>query len=88
MNLYYWATGTEGPVTWPGEQMEFYDTNEFGQSQYFGFVPMDCDNFIVSAGIEGSPQSVDMTISGDIGCWAGDQDPESGKYTLGTWDLV
>ena len=86
MNLYYWATGEEGPVAWPGEQMEFYDTNEFGQSQYYGFVPMEYDNFIVSCG-DGSVQSVDNSISGDIGVWADTQNDE-GKWTVGTWELV
>lgn len=87
INLYYWTSGQDGPELWPGVQMEFYDTNEFGQAQYIGFVPMDCDNFIVSAGDEGSPQSVDMPISGHIGVWAEALDAESGKWTLGTWDL-
>ncbi len=84
INLYYWATGSDGPVAWPGEAMEFYDTNEFGQAQYFGFVPMDCDNFIINGG--GTVQTVDSTISSNIGVWADTQDAE-GKWTIGTWDL-
>ena len=84
INLYYWATGSDGPVAWPGEAMEFYDTNEFGQAQYYGFVPMDCDNFIINGG--GTVQTVDSTISSNIGVWADTQDAE-GKWTIGTWDL-
>ena len=86
INLYYWADGFDGPVPYPGEQMQYFDTNEYGQSQYFGFVPMDCSNFIISAAVEGKPQSVDMTISSDIGVWADSQN-EEGKWILGTWDL-
>lgn len=85
INLYYWATGSEGPNPWPGEQMQFYETNDYGEVQYFGFVPMEYDNFIINAG-DGSTQSVDFTISGDIGVWADTQNDE-GKWELGTWDL-
>ncbi len=85
MNLYYWTSGEEGPVAWPGEQMEFYDTNDYGQAQYFGFVPMECDQFVVSAGT-GEPQSVDASIDNDIGVWA-DHVNDEGKWELGTWEL-
>ncbi len=86
INLYYWTSGMDGLTPWPGDQMEFYDTNDYGQSQYIGYVPEECDNFIVSAGTEGSPQSVDMSISSHIGVWADTQNDE-GKWELGTWEI-
>ncbi|MBQ7218953.1 MAG: starch-binding protein [Ruminococcus sp.] len=85
MCLYYWKTGEEGPNPWPGEAMEFYDTNEFGQAQYFGFVPMDYDNYIIN-GSGGTVQTADCSVSGDIGVWPDTLNPE-GKWEVGTWDL-
>ena len=86
INLYYWPSGSDGPVPYPGEQMQYYAINDYNQAQYYGFVPMDCDNFIISADVEGKPQSVDMPISSDIGVWADTLDLE-GKWVLGTWPI-
>ena len=86
INLYYWLSGNDSPLSWPGEQMEFYDTNEFNQSQYFGFVPEEYDHYIISAGTSGSPKTVDCPISADIGVWPSSQS-EEGVWTVGTWSL-
>ena len=87
INLYYWDSATDsGPLTWPGVSMSFYETNEFGQNQYVGFVPTQYDKYIISCGENGSPQTVDSDISGHIGVWA---DTEvNGKYTVGTWTIT
>ena len=86
-NLYYWASGEDGPVAWPGEQMTYYDTNEFGQAQYYGFVPEEYDCYIINAPSgEGYVQTVDCSVSGDIGVWPDSQNTE-GKWEVGTWDL-
>ena len=85
--LYYWATGEDGPVVWPGEFMEFYETNEYGQAQYVGYVPEEYDNFIISATSDGvTIQTNDFSISSDIGVWA-DNETETNKWDVGTWDL-
>lgn len=81
-NIYYWVTGEEGPVAWPGVSMEYYGSNEFGESQYFGFVPMEYDNYIVSIG---DNKTVDCSISSDIGVWADTQGADG--WSVATWDL-
>ena len=87
LSLYYWATNEEGPVAWPGESMEFYDTNEFGQSQFFGFVPEEYDNFVVSATKDDvTIQTNDHSISSDIGVWPSTE-TETNKWDVGTWSL-
>ena len=83
INLYYWATGSEGPIAWPGTAMTYYQTNEYGESQYVGFVPVEFDNVIIN---NGSVQTVDTPISGHVGLWA---DAEvDGKWTVGTWQIA
>jgi alpha-amylase len=85
INLYYWSDGGS-PLEWPGEAMEYYDTNEFGQSQYIGFVPTECENFLMNCG-DGSTQSVDCDVVSHIGVYLDHFDEESGKWAIGTWEL-
>ena len=86
INLYYWDSATDsGPVEWPGVAMDFYETNEYGESQYVGFVPSEYDRIIIN---NGSTQTVDTPLSGHVGLWADAQDAESGKWTVGTWDIA
>ena len=84
INLYYWATGQDGPVEWPGVAMAFYETNSYGESQYIGFLPVEYDNIIIN---NGTLQTVDVPCSGHIGIWA-DTPGENGKYSVGTWEIA
>ena len=65
--------------------MTYYETNTYGQSQYVGFVPVEYDRIIIN---NGSAQTVDTPISGHVGLWADAQDPESGKWSVGTWTIT
>jgi hypothetical protein len=85
INLYYWDEGGS-PLEWPGEPMDYYDSNEYGQSRYIGFVPTECEHFLVDCG-DGSIQSVDCDVLGHIGVYLDHFDEESGKWAIGTWDL-
>ena len=85
INIYYWdSVSDSGPNGWPGVAMDFYQTNEFGESQYVGFVPVEYDRYIIN---NGTVQTVDCTISGHIGVYASAADT-SGKYTVGTWEIT
>ena len=59
--LYYWKTGGQGPVDWPGLTMNFYEMDEDSHAMYYGFIPEGYDNLIVS---NGSVQTVDTRFSG------------------------
>ena len=83
INLYYWNFASDsGPYAWPGVTMEYYETNSFGQSQYFGFVPVQYDRIIVT---NGEKKTADIPLSGHTGVWA-EAEGENG-WSYGTWTI-
>ena len=82
IHLYYWDSVTDsGPVEWPGVAMDFYDTNEYGESRYVGFVPTQYDMFIVN---NGTLQTADASISGHTGVYAEGSDS---PFAVGTYAI-
>lgn len=70
INTYYWDSKTNsGPYQWPGLQMEYYATNDYGQKQYIFYLPEQYDRFIINAGATGGVQTVDMGISSSTGLY-------------------
>ena len=88
-NFYFYCwddSGSEEPwlTPWPGDHMEWCNTNGYGEDQFVAFVPYDHPNFIVNNG-EGA-QTDDGVITEDTGIYLGDL-KENGRYELCFWDI-
>ena len=77
---YYWADGYN-PVSWPGTQMQYLGTNDFGQKQYTMNIPPRATHIIFT---NNSVQTVDLPISGNANFYPKNE-TENGKYQCGTW---
>ena len=86
--LYYWKSGQQGPIAWPGEEMEAYDINENNQPRKIGYIPEGYDNLIVANKISDSAyqQTIDTPFSGHTGVYADSKNGE-GKYISITYPL-
>lgn len=79
---YYWTTGGDGEVSWPGESMNFVETNDYGQAVYTLEIPTACDCVIFTNGYS---QTVDIeTGSVDSRYYTKSSMTGSG-YNVGTW---
>lgn len=67
---YYWETGSDGPVAWPGEEMEYFEKNDFGQDVYIMDVPAECTNLIFTNNAK--QQTNDIAYDGAEGYYATD----------------
>ena len=84
VNIYYWATGSEGPVDWPGVAMDYYDTNEFGENRYRFDMPEGYDNYIIT---DGSSQTVDIPFDGAVGVYMLDEQDDEGHYKVDFYEI-
>lgn len=79
---YYWTSGSQGEVAWPGTKMNFVENNDHGQAVYTLTVPTSCDSVIFT---NGSSQTVDInTGSKDTNYYAKTTKTDNG-YNVGTW---
>ena len=79
---YYWTSGSQGEVAWPGTKMNFVENNDYGQAVYTLTVPTSCDSVIFT---NGSSQTVDInTGSKDTNYYAKTTKTGTG-YNVGTW---
>ena len=79
---YYWTSGSQGEVAWPGTKMNFVENNDHGQAVYTLTVPTSCDSVIFT---NGSSQTVDInTGSKDTNYYAKTTKTDKG-YNVGTW---
>ena len=63
VKIYYWNSGTE--VAWPGVDMTFLETNDYGQQVYSFELPSGIKNIIFNNGIDGnSNQTIDIVLDG------------------------
>lgn len=86
VNIYSWdSTSDYVTVQWPGGFMEYVQTNDYGEPQYLGYVPANCDRVIFNNGSD--QQTVDITIGGHGAYYLTDYN-EEGKYNYGTFDVV
>lgn len=85
IHLYSWEN--DGDSVWPGEAMQYYQVNDFGEIQLFGFVPMEHSHFIINNGDgDGAVQTIDLDISGNTGVYLTDMNME-GKYEADFFDI-
>ncbi|MBQ4129019.1 MAG: type I pullulanase [Ruminococcus sp.] len=84
VNYYAWGTG--GNMTWPGQKMTYVKTNEMGEDIYKVTIdPSVYQNIIFN---NGSEQTVDITIDvtkTNVGYYL---EGTSSKYSYGTYDYV
>ena len=60
--LYNWSDDGGEISAWPGDAMRGGYTNEFGQKQYYAFVPMDVPNIVISSNqAEGTGEYLSVT---------------------------
>ena len=79
---YYWTSGSQGEVAWPGTKMNFVENNDHGPAVYTLTVPTSCDSVIFT---NGSSQTVDInTGSKDTNYYAKTTKTDKG-YNVGTW---
>ncbi|MBQ8861086.1 MAG: starch-binding protein [Ruminococcus sp.] len=82
--IYAWVKGTENNiVAWPGEEMKFALTNDYGENQFVAYIPVEYDCYIINDG--NGDQTVDLTVTDSLGMYMNVKNSE-GKWTIGTWD--
>lgn len=59
---YYWSDANSSMVIWPGTEMKYSETNDYGQSIYTIEIPSDAEYVIFSNG--SGTQTVDIPITG------------------------
>lgn len=80
---YYWSDGEDGPVAWPGEEMIFDYTNDYGEDVYSIEVPSNIDYLIFG---NNDSQTVDILFDGlALNFYALPDIDESWHHLYGTW---
>lgn len=78
---YYWTDEAGEAATWPGVEMTYIGTNDYGEPQWSIDIPVGC-NFIIT---NNSYQTEDLVFSGETGFYiSGDSDGD-GQYDCGSW---
>lgn len=93
--VYNWSDDGGEICAWPGEAMRGGYTNEYGQKQYYTFVPMDVPNIVfcspqLDAANDNVPcvevQTVDILVLSNTGYYlSGGRD--GAKYKVSEWEL-
>lgn len=77
---YHWSDG-ESPQ-WPGDEMEFVGTNDYGESQYSIEIPVGC--YVIFT--NGTLQTDDTIFNGETGFYPTDEiNEDNGHYISGSW---
>ncbi|MEE1061900.1 MAG: starch-binding protein [Ruminococcus sp.] len=79
---YYWPTGGQGPVAWPGTGMQSAGTNDFGEAMYTFTVPAGNTNVIFT---NGSSQTVDISLDGGATRFYPKSSMSGSGHEVGTW---
>ncbi len=83
VNAYIWVDGGSAKVSWPGEAMEYVETNSSGQKIYKVVVPANVYNRIIFN--DGKTQTVDLTLSNANNQGFIPSNQSSGKYNCDTY---
>ena len=96
--FYNWSDDGGEILPWPGEAINSTYTNEYGQKQYYTFIPMDVPNIVISSDqLEstdpnyGVPcvrvQTEDITVFGNTGFYLTGERDSYGHYKVAEWEL-
>lgn len=96
--IYNWSDDGGEILPWPGETMKGGYVNEFGQKQYYAFVPMDVPNIVISSDqLESNDPNVgvytvrvqteDISVFGNTGFYLTGQRDGKGNYKVAEWEL-
>lgn len=96
--LYNWSDDGGELQPFPGAAMRGGYVNEYGQKQYYAFVPMDVPNIVISTNQlrsddpdHGVPcvrvQTVDIFVSGNTGYYLTGARDGKGSCKVATWEL-
>lgn len=77
---YYWSDSSM-PVTWPGEEMTYTGTNDYGQAQYSIDIPTGY--YVIFT--NGTQQTEDLLFSGETGFYPDGSTDSEGHYTCESW---
>ena len=83
VNAYIWLDGGSNKVSWPGEAMEYVETNSQGQKIYKISVPANVYNRIIFN--NGTTQTVDLILSNTNNEGFVPSTQSSGKYNCTTY---
>ncbi|MBQ4569174.1 MAG: starch-binding protein [Ruminococcus sp.] len=79
--IYAWGdSGNNGE--WPGVEMKFVVTNDYGENIFVAYVPKEFGNYIISNG--SGEQTVDLSVDKSLGMYMAEKN-EEGKWTIGEW---
>ncbi len=82
--IYAWMKGTDNYiVAWPGQEMKFALTNDYGENQFVGYIPVEYDCYIINDG--NGDQTVDLEVTESLGMYMASKN-STGKWTIGTWN--
>lgn len=87
--IYAWVEGTEdNNGTWPGNQMKYALTNDYGEKQFVAYIPVEYNCYIINNGeAGGANQTVDLSVTESLGMYMDKQDPnQENKWTIGFWN--
>ncbi len=79
--IYAW-NDSSSIAEWPGKEMKFVVTNEYGESQFVAYIPTEYNNYIISNG-EGE-QTVDLNVDKSLGMYMSEKNADE-KWTIGEW---
>ena len=82
VNCYYWSEADTTMTAWPGTQMTYSTTNDFGEKIYTIEIPSSVDHIIFNDG-SGS-QTVDITVTGSAKYYI--SGGSGSACTVGTWE--
>ncbi len=96
--FYNWSDDGGEISAWPGEAVNSTYNNEYGQKQYYTFIPMDVPNIVISSNqLEstdpnyGVPavrvQTEDITVLGNTGFYLTGERDSRDHYKVAEWEL-
>ena len=80
--VYAWNDGGN-TGDWPGTEMKFALTNDYGENQFVAYIPVEYSNYIINNG--SGTQTIDLNVTKSIGMYMASQNGD-GKWTIGEWN--
>ncbi len=96
--FYNWSDAGNEMLPWPGEAVNSHYTNEYGEKQYYSFIPTDVTNIVISSNQlkstdpnVGVPavriQTEDISVIQNSGFYLTGERDNQGHYKVAEWEL-